>query len=454
MATLSDVNKQTKVKLITNMTTGTPALKNEWKSLVSLLKTVLVDGYNSKVPTGVESHQGDIKKIKFAAGHGYVTGQVIRCTAGGSNKEYRVLDSDAEYVYIHEPSSISKPDTVIGAPLGFSLAYDDISNTGVACFKNASTKSPAILKVIDNLPPNGYTTTWAKFARVVCGKAIDSSGNFVGNQKVPFMVGVENPELTGNGVSGASGIHGWLKWYYALRRDAGYSGGEGFFPDGVYPTEWIIVGDNNTFYLFIRAMGAMYGAYNIYSFGAYTSNNPQDTTNIQITGCDYYTPASYQNSSMNTGSSTASNVGSKTSSAFNLGYATQHYFSGNYLLGDVGGQLAPEFKFCTFGVNHSTTSDDNIRWPQWADQYTNAFGPTGNIFTCPLYMKASNGYIRGVSRGVLYPVASGAISSLTYLDNFRGVVLNHKKTFRTSFTSGTDLSEVPLLFSLEDWSEV
>ena len=452
MATLSDVNKQTKVKLITNMAAGAPALKNEWKSLVSLLKTVLVDGYNSRVPTGVEVHQGDIKKIKFAAGHGYIAGQVIRCTTGGSNKEYRVLDSDAEYVYVHEPSSLSKPDTVVGAPLGFSLAYNDISNTGVACFKNASTKSPAILKVIDNLPPNSYTTTWAKFARVVCGKAIDSSGNFISNQKVPFMTGVENPELTGNGVSGSNGIHGWLKWYYALRRDAGYSAAEANAPDGVYPTEWIIVGDSNTFYLFVRAMGAGYGAYNIYSFGTYTSNNPQDTTNIQITGCDYYVPASSQGSSITTGSSTT-NTGSKVSSAFNLGYATQHYFSGNYLLGNAGGQFSPELKFCTFGVNNSTTSNDNIQWIQWADQYTNAFGPTGNIFTCPLYMKDGSGYIRGVSRGVLYPVASGAISTLTYLDNFKGVVLNHKRTSRTS-SGSSDLSEVPLLFSLEDWSEV
>ena len=185
------VNTQTKTKFIHNDMRGTLPLTLERGTLVKVLKQVLCDGFNEQTATSISfDNDSKVATIKLPLNHGFITNQVISITGSDSetdNKEHRVFYTDSDSIRIKIPLLTST--TVSGilklkvAPLGFSTVFDNISTTGIACFQNKS-QSPAILKIIDALPPNGYDADWARYARVVAGIAIDSDGNFINNEKI------------------------------------------------------------------------------------------------------------------------------------------------------------------------------------------------------------------------------------------------------------------------------
>ena len=431
---LSTKNKQIKTKYIDNTMLGTPTLLNEFKSLAKLLKIVLVDGCNAQIPIAVEvGDQPNIKKIKFNIGFGFTINQVVRVTKDDDSiKEYRVLFADANYIYIDEPDILNLPKEVKLAPLGFTAPYDDIANSGIICFKNNSTTT-GILKVIDAVPPNGYNPSWSKFARIVAGQEIDSNGNFINNKKMPWRSDYPNIELTGNMVSGVSGIHGWLKWDYVMSQTTSQSysecRGDNF---GEYPTNWRIVGDDKGFYLFIMAMGRSYGRYNIYSFGKYKSNNINEATNLIVTGSGRDLKGDLDSNG-------------KSGSAWRLAFTKQHDYVGNYIYTTANGQIAANNQCTFFGLNH-VRDDSQQQWSHYGG-INGINSATGKLITSPMYIKDSSSDLRGELRGIRMLYGTGPMPDFTYINSTKNMILNTK---RFNWDS-TDNENVPYLFSLEDW---
>lgn len=409
------------VKYITHEMKGLPPLENKFGSLVKLLKAVLADGYNEVVPLEVQG-----QKIKLPPTHGFVEGQVVRLEYSNDFKEYKVKLSEAEHITLDTSDSLSMPEKVKGAPLGYTCTYDSIAATGTACFK---AKKQAYLKVIDHLPPNGYNASWAKFARVVAGSEMEQE-NFINDTKIPKHPEFPNVELTGDGVSGQEGRHGWLKWYYARKTDTSYNSPETSPPGGQFPTHWSIIGDENTFYLLIKPMGAS-DMYTMYSFG-FLSGAPL----FYIAGSEAFERArNYQNHQPS--SMQGANQG--------CGLCSCHSQSGNFL--SVRGM-----KFFLRSLSLASDNDKIYQfWPYKKHSSFTGTTSTGGLVTSPLYVVDVSGALRGTLRGCVLPVGAGEIPHETRIGKDK-IVLSPKAYFPES-TSSTMLDTIPFIFSLDNWEE-
>lgn len=432
------VNTQTKTKFINNSMQGTLPLTLDRGTLVKILKQVLCDGFNEQTATSISfDNVTKVATIKLPSNHGFVPNQVISITGSDSeivNKEHRVFYTDSDSIRIKIP--LLNSTTVGGilklkvAPLGFKTVFDNISTTGIACFQNKS-QSPAILKIIDALPPNDYDINWARYARVVAGVAIDSDGNFINNEKMPRHSTFPNIELTGNGEKGAASITGVMKWDYGLYRHTGPYGEEtatGYYGD--YPTNWRIIGDDKTFYLMIKAMGRNYSQYNIMSFGSYDSS----TTNgdFILTGSQREVRSdAYYNG--------------KSGVAWRAGFTNADQSIGNFIYKNIYGAYNPWLNFKLIGLY---TDEGTRQWPsRWGCNPINPM--TGKIFTTPMYIKDELNDMRGTLRGVEQFYGIGKLTDGMLLNNGTSIVLSTKM-----YNGNWDSDEAnPYLFSLKDWGE-
>lgn len=442
-------NTDTSVKFISHIMKGSPDLTLTRGDMVKLLKTVLSDGFNSQDVLRVERDLEDplYLNIYLNPGHGITYNQVISLTGflvSELDSEHRVLYSESTLIKVIAPYKESEDfsATLEGlkikvAPLGYTTVFDDISLSGTACFKNKSTKTPAILKLIDALPPNGYSENWNRYARVVVGQDLDpdSLGNFLNNDKMPYTAGAPDAEKVGNGVSGAAGIHGYLKWDYGLNQTTSNA-----YPEaetryyGSYPTDWKIIGDGNSFYFFIRAMGRNYSKYTLCTFGLFNSVSPEDTSNIIVTGSSRYL---------------ASNSTSlRSGGAWRSGFTKMHEYTGNFIFKTILGKTQHGISCTFFGLNH----DSNAAFSYWPSKGgINSVNPsTGNILTSSLYIKDSNQDFRGTLRGIQQFYGLDLLAEDMILDEGGAMVL----TTRMYNGDSSDDSAIPYLFSLKDWEEV
>lgn len=419
------MNLDTSVKYIHSSMKGVEEVKNEFGSLVRILKTVLVDGFNEVTSSGT-SVDSESLTINFNVGHGFLEHQVISIKGSGNSlvdKEHRVKEvtETSIKVKISGLTSINSTLTVKVAPLGYDLVFNKIEESGIACFKNKNTIRPAILKVIDALPPNGYNSNWTKFARVVAGYDLNEEGNFVFNTKLPRDAVNPDLEINGNNVQGAGGIHGYLKWDYACRETWHYDHEEAEEVRGTFPTQWQIIGDNKTFYLFIKSMGVSIDSYNILSFG--DINSEQNT--FILTGAERKVPAN-------------DSRGNKSGPAWGISLSKCQSFKGNFIFNNLYDRYEPELRFtlCSLGYNNY--------WPSLSNAI-NTIDATGSILSTPAYIKDSFDSYRGAMRG------------LSFIYNFtpyNGTMLNDTHIFLTTKKyNGTlvDSENVCFLFSLEDW---
>ncbi len=432
------VNTQTKTKFIHNDMQGTLPLTLERGTLVKVLKQVLCDGFNEQTATSISfDNDSKIAIIKLPLNHGFVPNQVISITGSDSeivNKEHRVFYTDSDSIRIKIPLLTST--TVSGilklkvAPLGFSTVFDNISTTGIACFQNKS-QSPAILKIIDALPPNNYNVNWARYARVVAGVEIDSEGNFINNEKTPRHSTFPDMEISGNGQTGAGGIHGLMKWDYVLYMTTDYGASEADQNYGSYPTNWRIIGDDKTFYLMIKPMGRNYSQYNIMSFGSYTSS----TTNgdFILTGSQREIRSDI-------------NGNGKSGVAWRMGFTNSNQSVGNFIFRNVYGAYNSWLNFRLIGLY---TNEEMRQWPSRGG--CNPINPiTGKIFTTPMYIKDDLGDMRGTLRGVEQFYGIGKLTDGMLLNNGSSIVLT-TKMYNGDWSSD---EANPYLFSLKDWGEI
>lgn len=420
------MNLNTKVKYIHSGMTGTEEVKNEFGSLVRILKTVLVDGFNEVTSSGASVDNG-VLTVNLNVGHGFLEHQVVSIKGSGNplvDKEHRIKSITNNSIKVNIPglTNISGILTIKVAPLGYELVFNEIGAKGTACFKNKNTVRPVILKVIDTLPPNGYNNSWAKYARVVAGYDLNEVGNFILNTKLPKDKDFPDLEVSGNGVQGAGGRHGYLKWDYAIReRYDSHNGEEAEEVRGTFPTDWQIIGDDRTFYLFIKSAGKSTDFYNILSFGDIDSE--QNT--FILTGADRNRPA---NDSSNF----------KSGVAWNIGLSRCQSFEGNFIANNLYDRYEPELRFtlCSLGLNNY--------WPSLSSDI-NSTDITGGLLNTPAYIKDIVGSYRGKMRGMYF------IYNFT---PYNGTMLKDTQIFLTTKKyNGKSQNEenICFLFSLEDW---
>ena len=438
---LLKTNREVKTRYISSEYSGAPLLKNEYGSLVNLLDVVLSKGFNS---VDVISLKRDLNTslvtVNLDRGHNLLLNQVITisgATEDSFNGDFRILESRAKTIVIFSEGleENSSPEGSIHArisSLGFETVFENESKS-IRCFKNASSESPGILKVIDEIPPNSYSTAWGKYARVVFGQDIDSSGNFINNNKAPYWSEFPDVELTGNGVLAGSGVHGYAKWDYVTHATYYHSWETYGGPYGTYPTKWKIVGDDKTFYLLVWSRGSQY-APTVLGFGNYVPENPSETSNLCLQA---------RNSNLASDNRANENY-ARTRNQFGVLDGT----FGGFLMSNAFGQT----KDIALGGRYSCQSllmtSGDIHRP-WRSNEVQSVNPvTGSWITNKIFIKDSENYLRGYHRGVQIMYGTSRLSEGSL--SLEGDLVLYAQTPLGS----SEYETMPLLFSLRDWEHI
>lgn len=253
------------VKWFTAAMGGAPQVNVTHGELVAVLDAVLCDGFNSKSATSVV-RTGSTVRVTFAStGHGFVKHQVVlianatqtdyngeqRITAVGSNWiEYEIATTPTT------PATTGSTITCKVAPLGWEKQFT-ATNRRVYRSQNVLSNKPVLY--IDNGPSSTYSAGRPIDGRVWMAESATDIDTLV--NKVPRYSGVD--ALT----------DGVLHWYQGRGDGVKSSGGNG----GSYNRDWVIVGDDRVFYLFINPTSASGRA--MYGFGDFISLKPGDTGN-------------------------------------------------------------------------------------------------------------------------------------------------------------------------------
>lgn len=431
---------ETNTRYVSSDMEGSPSLENTYGSLNNLLKVVLTEGFNKKSVVSITKlPSGGLWRIKLPLNHSFIVNQVVNIEGvveSAFNKSFRVFQSDADSItIIHLGDEVSATALEEGiyisvAPLGYELVYENLT-TGILCIKNNAGASSSILKSVDALPPNSYDKGWVKYARVVVCQSIDSSGKPLG-LKTPYNKDFPDMEITGDKVSGATGIHGFAKWDYAISPNSAASEAREIATSrGIFPTDWRVIGDDKTFYLMIRSMGKSNYSYNVLGYGIFNSFNTVDTHNTCLLARDGMVAAN---------SSDSHNL-ARTRNSF----GTLELPHSGFLLSGIypnARNILDYNKFTNVGDYYHATQKER----PWRSTAVESLNPvSGKWVTSLLHIKDSNNFMRGTHRGV--QIRYGLYHNPDqYVDNTGTLNLYVQEPYTT-----TTYATMPLAFELRDW---
>lgn len=422
-----------KTKYIDYTFSDAPSIATGYGSFVNILSKVLSKGINFNTPTSIEILEQGLVRIHFEVSPEFPVNSIIKIDGIGDVRldgDHRVMKASQDFVEIYlktytEPFSIPEDLSAVSvciAPLGYDQVYTNEAES-IMCFKNKSKNYPAILKVIDELPPNGYETSWAHFARVVVGEEIDEFGEFIDNIKTPYHPDYPDAEKTGNGVAGRPGIHGFAKWRYRITNEV--YGRECY--GSLYNTSrpWYIIGDDKTFYIIINsgADTSLYGFGNIETTGGGA---------VALQAADDFLSAE----------STAehNSYGKRRSRWGNLNRSN----TGSFLLHDIGGAVINRtFRYYSAGYYFG----EHEKHTPWKSNEINFHNDNSGIgMLSNLMIRDESGYFRGCHRGIKIMYGSNTLPS-------GPMVGTNDRCIRVTdpYRSG---GSMPIIFSNSDWSSV
>lgn len=274
---------------------GSPQLKGNWGDLVKMLKTVLVDGFGDVV--GSIARRVDPNSLQITLGFEVnlqVEGVIyIKDVVGHENTRFHIKSRPSAGVVIVKNydnvdlSAFADNDvvcTVTRKPLGYTMLFDDITNSGKAVFTNRNGWN---LRVHDAFPTENaiWQSTWAKGARISYGREMVNIDTWTtqpknynpsrpDSWKVPHHVGT----VSNGNVKLSENV-----WLYCTARDSlssyVYSTTESNNTTNVY--SWTIIGTDTTFYLYINCAQYQYYpiAQHCYGFGEFDSLIANDINN-------------------------------------------------------------------------------------------------------------------------------------------------------------------------------
>ncbi|ENW78672.1 hypothetical protein F909_03634 [Acinetobacter sp. ANC 3929] len=241
---------ENKVKFICSDNLNAPQLTNSFGVMISVLDAALVNGVTLPAIASATIDGANVL-LNFGVNHNLKLFQVLRLSVfvpTALNGNFRIVGiPSTTTIAIELPAgvtSITTVGTAIIAPLGYEKTY---SGTNKGAYRNANTSAEhrPFLRVDNSLDPV-YSSTYAKYAKVGVLRTMTSIDDLTGEQ-IPFDSSAPSKNWAGSG-SGTSAYNGWARWYYA-RSSNPYAGSADSSapPEGSRP--WMIVGDENAFYL-------------------------------------------------------------------------------------------------------------------------------------------------------------------------------------------------------------
>lgn len=410
----------TSVKFFHSGMPGAPQVSNNWGDLISLLDACLVNGFALKAIDSLTFANG-IATATISSGHAYQPFQVVEI-AGASQPEYngqfRVLTTTATtftYAVTGTPASPATTTTSLTAkvaPLGWEKPF---AGTHKAAYRSKNPQSPQNLLLVDNsLKTPGYNTSWAKWANVGIVEDLADIDTIVGAQ-APYDP--NNP--TQNWKQVRPNQWGWYKWYHA--RQPGYeSHGDG----GGGNRNWVLVGDDRLFYLFIthKANFDWYGRTS-YCFGDIESFKPGDNYATVLAAHDIFwsTNDQYMDYPGDYGGA---------------GLLMSLDFYGHVLLRghtQVGNPVR-------FGLTSLNTNNGQQICGRGPMPFPN--GPDYSLWLLPTYVREESGHMRGLMPGMYWMPQDRPYGDQAIVDNVVGQAGKRFLLVRATYRSDTEGAQV------------
>lgn len=385
---------ENKVQFICHENLNAPTLPSTWGALISILDSALVSGLNLPSINNVQI-DGSVILIKFITDHKLKLFQLIELSGFAPqelNDKWRIIGVPNTLTIgiecIDSVQMISTIGTARLPSLGYEKVYSD-SGKGVYRNSNPDAEHRPYLRVDATLPV-GWTSTYAKFARVAVMTECSGIDDITSQYQLPYDNNKPDKNWLVTG-SGTSAVVTWAKWVWSgLGRD---SYGSMNFSNGVNSSSnWMIIGDEKAFYL-IKADSSLDTEQNICGFGVYDyfseaeifpyflasnllipqsaiTNTDALRNNGTIPFCGCYSPFlsyTYNNCSnvlvmSKTGTTVTANTyfGKHATNHIWGGVTSPHYVqAGGAILGKFPHILAPHSNFGT-NVNQSTLIEDSM----------------------------------------------------------------------------------------------
>jgi len=408
------------VKYFNSAMAGAPQVSNNWGDLVTMLDACLINGFNLSGIDSLIQSEG-LATATITTGHAYQPGQILRI-AGATQAEYngevRVISTTAtQFTFAItgnpvSPATTSSSISAVVAPLNWEAPF---TATNKRAYRSRHPESPGNLLLIDDeIKANEYATTWAKWANVGIVEGMSDIDTIVGSQ-APY----DASRPTQNWQQREANHWGWYKWYHA--QQAGY---ENYGDGGGGDRNWILIGDDRLFYLFItnRKDYSWYGR-NFYCFGDIESFKPGDRYHTVLCADDRYW--SINNSYIS------------YPGQYN-GYGLTHTlnWSGKAMLRNhtqVG-------NYIRWGVTSLNTSNGqlvcgrgNLPFPNGADY---------SLWLMPTYVRQEDGHMRGMMPGMHWMHQNRPYSDQTIIENVVGQPDKRFVLVRTQYSSETEGAQV------------
>lgn len=386
-----------KIKWMHSGMTGAPVLTNNWGSLTALLDALLVNGFHLK-PVSALTRDGTTATAVVGSAHGYLVDQVVRiegCEEPEYNGDFTITAINQDSIQFSVPGEpVTPATTVLGisakiAPLGFEIAFTG-ENKRAYRTPNPISNRP-FLRVDDSLP-EGYTTTWAKFARVTLAEDMVDVDTLVG-ARAPFNPANPNANERPSG-SGNSMYSGWFKWYFARNNTA-----ETYGDNGAGARSWVLVGDDRGFFL---ACASGWGGDRrvLYTFTDFDSYKPGDNYASLLTASDRY----------------------QTVGAWPVSYPAEECYSthslqttGKICMRDYT-QVGGNVRLGLFSLNDG--NNQNVSGRSAHIPFPN--GPDYGLILHPIYLRESSGHLRGMLPGMYWIHQNQPYAHLTLIDQVLG----------------------------------
>ena len=371
------------VKVFMSTHAGAPTVSNNWGDLTAMLDACLVTGYNVKSITTLSAAAG-VATVTSSA-HGFVVDQVVLisgATPTDFNGEFRVVsvpDANTFTIALTNTSTLTGSGTITvkAAPLGFSIAF---TGTNKRAYRSNNPQSNRPYLRVDDSCPVGYTTTWAKFARVTMAQGMSDVDTFVG-LRAPYDGTAPTKNEVPSG-SGSTGYYGWFKWYFAST-GSNETGGDG----GSGARNWVIIGDDRGFYFLTTLQPNLSGSYRAgYGFTDFDSYKAGDGFNSILIAHDCY--------------GTAASIGSGNTPGYKADFAI---FGGNTSVGkilmtdyfQVGAPVGADWSTLQVKQNSGTLYsgyDSDVPFPN---------GPNWGLLMFPAWIRQKTNHMRGKAPGLM-----------------------------------------------------
>lgn len=340
----------TTVKHFHSAMSGAPTLNGVAGSLIAVLDACLVDGFGLKTADSV-TVSGGIATANFSTGHSFepdVIALVAGATPAGLNGEKRVLTTSTNTITFDatgiSDQTASGAITVKTAPAGWAKAF---AGTNLAAYRSSDVTGTRMFLRVDDTNANN--------ARVVCYESMTD----VNTGTAPFPT---SGQISGGG-------------YWGKANDTSATA-----------RAWTLIADAKTFWLHMHTATSAVGASGcIWGFGDFESYKSSDPYACKINAAS--SAAHTLSSGLQASAEFLQNAPSSTGD-----YAARS-FTG------LGGSSAL-----------SAAAEGFLSGSGTAGALTNAFapiypnGPNNGLVLVRKVLIESGVALRGVSRGMLYPV--------------------------------------------------